>query len=188
MVKAEIERAGQHRAWEFVFGRAVAAAAGIDDVDQHLCIDAALDAHRDRLRRDHQRCRRHQVVGEFGSLRHAGLVAGVEQLAEILQDRLDRLVGLLRAGHHDGERAVDRALDAAAHGRIDQRHSLRLEPFGDELRSAGTRGRQIDHDCRAVTAADAVLSERDCLDDVWCRQADEHDIGARGDVGRRVAE
>src|SRR5579871_1193806 len=166
--------------FKLVLGCAVAAAARIDDVDQDFCVDAALDAHRHGFGGDDESGRRHQIVGELGRLRGTGLVSGIEQLAERLQDRFDDVVGRLRARHHDRERAGHRALDAAGHGCIDQRDVPRREFLRDQLGRAGTGGGEIDDDPCAIAGGDAVRSQCDGLDDVGCRQAGEHDVGRGG--------
>jgi hypothetical protein len=53
---------------------------------------------------------------------------------------------------------------------------LGFESLRDQLGRAGSGGRQIDQDAGAVAGNDAVRSQRDGLDDVRGRQADEHDI------------
>ena len=73
-----------------------------------------------------------QVVGAFNFL------------GDGLQDRLNPVIGRLRAGHHHRKRAVHRALDAAAHRRIehvesvfdDHRRKLRADLSGEQDRVA----------------------------------------------------
>src|SRR5262245_32872923 len=53
--EAEVERARKHGAREFVLRRAVAAAARVYDLAHEPWVEAGLDAHRDGLRRQHDR-------------------------------------------------------------------------------------------------------------------------------------
>jgi hypothetical protein len=105
-------------------------------------------------------------LASFRRLRRARLVAGVKQLSEVLQDRLDPVIGRLRAGHHHRERAVHRALDAAADRRIDQRQVPRFESLRDQFGGAGPGGGQVDQHRGAVSGNDSIGPQRDRLDDV----------------------
>ena len=102
----------------------------------------------------------------------------------MLQDRFDPVISRLRARHHHCKRTVNRALDAAADGCIDQRQVSRFESLRDQFGGAGTRGGQVDQDGGAVSGNDSIGPQRDGLDDVRRRQAGQHDVGARRDFGR----
>ena len=103
----------------------------------------------------------------------------------MLQDRLNSVIGRLRAGHHHCERAVHRALDAAADRRIDQGQVPRFESLRNQFCSAGPGGGQVDQDRGAVSGNNSIGPQRNRLDDVRCRQTAQHDIGARCHFGRR---
>ena len=189
MAKPKSKVLRQHGARELVLAGAVAAARGVDDVDQHLGIEARLDAHRHDLGGRHQRRRGQEVVGQLGRLGEARSVAGMEEPAECLQDRLDLRQGLPGARHHDRKRAGPGAGDAAAHRGIDPADLTFREPGRDLGGHAGPGGREIDQGAHARAVDDAAIAaQRHLAHHVGRRQADQHDLGGRGDLGRRGGE
>ena len=106
----------------------------------------------------------------------------------MLQDRLDPVIGRLRARHHHRQRAVHRALDAAADRRIDQRDVARFESCGDQFGRAGSRGGEVDHDRGAIAGYDSIRTQGDGFHDIGHRQAGQHDVRGRCDFGRRFRQ
>jgi hypothetical protein len=184
--KAEIKRPRQDRARELVLRRAVAAAARIDDVDHHLRIEAGLDAHHDRFRRDNQSGGGKKVVAELCHLGEPGLFARIEELAEDLQYGLDFGKGCLRTGQHHGQCAALRACDAAADRRIHPGDHPVGKPFGHDRGNSRTGGRKINDGLDPVPVRNAVLAEHHGLNDRRRRQADQDDLALRGDIRGRL--
>jgi hypothetical protein len=117
----------------------------------------------------------------------ARLVADEEHLAEGRKDWLERFERGPGAGHHHGERAFARALDAAADRSIDPLDAAPGEALGYPCRGARPGGREVDHGSDAGAVCNPGLAERYPMEDVRGRQAGHHDFGRGGDLGRRAS-
>src|SRR6202012_1138256 len=95
--EAEVEGARQDRFRKLVLRCAVAAAAGVDDVEHDLRVDPGLDAHHQSFRGKAERSRSEQIVAKLGDLGEASLLADKEHFAKILEERLCDLERRARA-------------------------------------------------------------------------------------------
>lgn len=127
-----------------------------------------------------------KVVGELHALRHAGLVAAIEHLAEHLERRADRFDLFLRAGNHHRQRALLGAGNAAGHRAVDLHDVALLQDLGGPDRGARAGGREIDVAADAVAADQAVVAGRDLQADIERGETRHHGLDPVGHVGRRL--
>ena len=117
---------------------------------------------------------------------HPWPFADHEHLSQHAQDGLEPCSDFARTRDHDRERPLLRAHWTAAHRRVDTGDALggeTLRYFDRHPRSGrGEIGERLD----PRAGDDAVFPEGNRTHDCWCRQADQHRLGGRGNLCRRL--
>ena len=170
-------------------GGRVAAAAGVEDVEERLRLEACGRAEDQRLGGDRDRGRREQVVEHLRQLPLTGLAADVKHvLAEGPQERLDARQCLVLTRGHDGERPRVRPGHAAADRGVHDRDAFRCEGLCDLAGHRNARSREVDVHLQRPSACEAVVPAGDLPDDGRRREAHEHDLSLIRDVPRRAGD
>ena len=126
-----------------------------------------------------------KLLASFMLCASPGLSPHDEHLAEHLE-RGPHLLDLLgRARHHDGERALLGAGDAAADRAVDLHDAAFFQDLGRPDRGARAGGGEVDVAPHAIAANEPVVAGRNLQPDVERGQAGHHGLDPVGDVGRR---
>ena len=111
----------------------------------------------------------------------------VEHAPEHLEQRPHALELRRQAGDHDRERALHRAAHAARDRRVQVAMPRPASAAATSAATACPVVEKIDVDPERAAVDQAVRPERDRAHHLRRRQADEHDLGAVRDLGRRAA-
>jgi hypothetical protein len=94
----------------------------------------------------------HDLVRGLGGLSGARGAEVLDRLAHGRQDGPGGFESRRIAARHDGERAFLRALDAAAHRRVDESHGARCQELLGPARRLRADGGAIDDECAGLQA------------------------------------
>ena len=162
--------------------------AALQHVGDAAGVDAGLGAQHERLGDGLDDDADDDLVADLDDLAGAGRTAVDDGPAHHLEDRPCALEGGLRATDHDGERAGDGALVAAADGSIERLRTGRRGTLGEVARVAGCDGAHVDgQPARAEGLEGAVGAEVDLLHLRGIGQHRDEHVGVGGDLGGAAA-
>ena len=149
-------------------------------------IEPGLDAHHHRLGRDGDRGRREQVVDHLHGLARGRAARRCRRTC-----RAPRSTGRSSSASGRGQAIIIASVPfSAPDGPPLTGASTAVMPFfaSPSATSLATRGPVVERSTKTFDLAaldHAVLAERDRFHDVGRRQADQHGLALRGDIGRR---